>query len=75
LIFLKCGFKMADEPPTESAPLNAEAAKAEHRAERPRVIFDDVLKELGEFGPYQRKIYFILFLVPDFANLDFGRKV
>jgi len=29
----------------------------------PKVTFDDVLKELGEFGPYQRKYYILLFLV------------
>ncbi len=32
----------------------------ELRTEKPRVSFDDVLKELGEFGPYQRKIYFMV---------------
>ena len=32
----------------------------ESRAEKSRVSFDDVLKELGEFGPYQRKIYFLV---------------
>jgi len=29
----------------------------------PKVTFDDVLKELGEFGPYQWKYYVLLFLV------------
>jgi len=28
-----------------------------------KVTFDDLLKELGQFGTYQRKIYLLLFLV------------
>jgi len=28
-----------------------------------KITFDDVLKELGQFGTYQKKIYFLLFVV------------
>ncbi len=35
-------------------------AEEESRTEKSRVSFDDVLKELGEFGPYQMKIYFLV---------------
>ena len=41
----------------------------EPRAEKIRVHFDDVLKELGQFGPYQRKIYFLLFLPTIFSAM------
>ena len=44
-------------------------AEEKHRTEKPRVHFDDVLKELGEFGPYQRKIYFLLFLPTIFSAM------
>ena len=37
--------------------------------EKTRVHFDDVLKEVGEFGLYQRKIYFILFLPTIFSAM------
>jgi len=33
------------------------------------VKFDDVIKSLGEFGPYQRKAYFLLFLPTIFSAM------
>jgi len=36
-----------------------------------KATFDDVLKELGQFGSYQRKTYFLLFLVKMFSSFDY----
>jgi hypothetical protein len=33
------------------------------------IHFDDILKEVGEFGPYQRKIYFLLFIPTIFSAM------
>ncbi len=41
----------------------AEAAEVKH------VSFDDVLKQLGEFGRYQRRVYFLLFLPTIFSAM------
>ena len=63
--------KMAEEAQVERNQITT--SKSEHgqedSGEKTRVHFDDVLKELGEFGPYQRKIYFILFLPTIFCAM------
>ena len=63
--------KMAEEVQLEQNEILL--SKTEHskgdEGEKTRVHFDDVLKEVGEFGPYQRKIYFILFLPTIFSAM------
>jgi hypothetical protein len=34
----------------------------DENAEEEKIRFDDILKDLGDFGPYQKIIYFLLFL-------------
>ena len=52
---------------TNSGLLSEESK--EPQADKVRVHFDDVLKELGQFGPYQRKIYFLLFMPTIFSAM------
>lgn len=37
---------------------------------KPHNSFDDILLHLGEFGPYQRKIYFLLFIPTIFSAMQ-----
>ena len=63
--------KMAEEAQVERNQITMSKSERgqEDQGEKTRVHFDDVLKELGEFGPYQRKIYFILFLPTIFCAM------
>ena len=63
--------KMAEEAQVERNQITTSKSERgqEDSGEKTQVHFDDVLKELGEFGPYQRKIYFILFLPTIFSAM------
>ena len=63
--------KMAEEAQVERNKITMSKSERgqEDSGEKTQVHFDDVLKELGEFGPYQRKIYFILFLPTIFCAM------
>ena len=69
--FLAALNKMTEEAEAEQNEvlLNKPEQQPVDRDQKTRVHFDDVLKEVGEFGPYQRKIYFILFLPTIFSAM------
>ncbi len=62
---------MAEETGAEQNEilLSKNGPEKEERAEKDRVHFDDVLDEVGQFGPYQRKVYFLLFLPTIFSAM------
>ena len=49
--------------------LENEESKLAMMYDSKKVTFDDILQKIGQFGPYQRRIYFLLFLPTIFCAM------
>ena len=49
--------------------LENEESKLTMMEDSKKVTFDDVLQKIGQFGPYQQRIYFLLFLPTIFCAM------
>jgi OCT family organic cation transporter-like MFS transporter 4/5 len=63
-----------EKEPTKDEEAKGEEAKAlvpqpEAAVEKKPTSFDDVLKVMGEFGRYQKRVYFLLFLPTIFSAM------
>ena len=53
----------------EEIDLENEESKFATMDDSKKVTFDDILQKIGQFGPYQRRIYFLLFLPTIFCAM------
>ena len=58
-----------DSNPKEEAGQDENKEMLEKPEEEKKVTFDDILKQIGQFGRYQKRIYFLLFLPTIFCAM------
>ena len=58
-----------DSNPKEDAGQDENKEMLEKAEEEKKVTFDDILKQIGQFGRYQKRIYFLLFLPTIFCAM------
>ena len=49
--------------------MQKDESKLEMQDDSKKVTYDDILQKIGQFGPYQRRIYFLLFLPTIFCAM------